>query len=370
MVQKVFTGKSSIESLHPVLHDIAPKNIFLVRGKTSYGTSGAETAITKATSQLRCEITEFYDFTDNPRAEDVEKGVSLLASTNADLIIAIGGGSVLDMSKLIRFFNSYTQNIANFEYKKQKKLIPLINIPTTAGTGSEATHFAVLYKNKIKDSITHEDILPDIAIVDPAFTYNNPKYLTACTGFDALAQAIEAYWNINATEESDKYALKAIESLWTTLPKVVNCPNIETRNIVSEGAYWAGRAINITKTTAPHAFSYPFTMLYGYPHGHAVAITFPFWAKFNISYLRNSSPDKTDILLSQLNINETDICTEFIKYINNLSIDLNLPSTFLPDSIFDNVNMNRLKNNPGNITVKTISHEMRPYFTNFMNKNK
>jgi alcohol dehydrogenase class IV len=272
------------------------------------------------------------------------------------------------MSKLLRFFNSYSGDIQHSNYNKQKGLVPLIAIPTTAGTGSEATHFAVLYKDKIKRSVAHDDVLPDVAIVYPPFTYNNPKYLTACTGFDALAQAIEAYWNVNATDESDEYALKAIRFLWKNLPEVVNNPTVETRNIVSEGSFWAGKAINITETTAPHAFSYPFTSYYGMPHGHAVSMTFPFWAKLNIAYLQNSLSDKANILLSQLNINENNICMEFINYINNLSLDLHLPSTFSLDSIFDNVNMERLRNNPGNMNMKTIYHAMRTYFMNLVNK--
>jgi alcohol dehydrogenase class IV len=364
MGQQIFIGKSSIEYLSYILQEISPKNIFLVRGKKSYKSCGAETAIKEAISSLNCKIIEFYDFSENPKFEDMETGLSLLSNSDIDVILGIGGGSVLDMSKLIRFFYSYSRDITNFKFRKQKELLPLIAIPTTAGTGSETTHFAVLYKDKIKYSVTHEEILPNFAIVYPPFTYNNPKYLTACTGFDALAQAIEAYWNINATKKSDEYALKAIDFLWKNLPEV-NCPAIEIRDMVSEGSYWAGKAINITKTTAPHAFSYPFTTLYGYPHGHAVAMTFPFWAEYNISFLRDLLPDKADILLSILNINKNNICSEFINYIiNNISLDLHLPPTFSLDTVLANVNLERLKNNPGDLNIDIIRHKIENYFMN------
>ncbi|MDR2407074.1 MAG: phosphonoacetaldehyde reductase [Bacteroidales bacterium] len=369
-MQRVFTGESAIEYFYSILDEISPTNIFLVRGKSSYKTSGAVTVITAAVVRLNCKVTEFYDFCENPRIEDLEKGLSLLSGTNADLIIGTGGGSVMDMSKLIRFFHSYTTVSENTGYIKQKDLLPLINIPTTAGTGSEATHFAVLYKNKMKYSIEHEDILPDVAIVYPPFTYNNPKYLTACTGFDALAQAIEAYWNVNATAESDEYALKATGLLWKNLPKVVNHPSVKTRDIVSEGSYWAGKAINITKTTAPHAFSYPFTIHYGYPHGHAVAMTFPFWADFNISALRRLLPAKADILLSTLNINDDNVCSKFVDYINNLSLDLHLAPAISIDSILSNINMERLKNNPGiiNLNIDIAYQQIKKYFNNIKNE--
>ena len=118
-----------------------------------------------------------------------------------------------------------------------------------------------------------------MAVVYPQFTYQNDAYLTACTGFDALAQAIESYWAKGATNESRDYSVRAIGLLWKQLPQLIQSPTKELRNQVAEGAYWAGRAINISTTTAPHAFSYVFTSKYGYPHGHAVAFTFPFFMK-------------------------------------------------------------------------------------------
>ena len=303
---------------------------------------------------LRCSVTEFYDFEENPKIEDVRKGLSLLVSSNSSLIVGIGGGSVLDMSKLLRFFYSYSGEATGCKFLKEKELLPLIALPTTAGTGSEATHFSVLYKDKIKYSVEHTDILPDVAIVYPPFTYNNPKYLTACTGFDALAQGIESYWNVNATEESDEYAKRAIQLLWPNLPVAVNAPTKQARDKVSEGSYWAGRAINITKTTAPHAFSYPFTTYYGYPHGHAVALTFPFFFKLNtfcenlkVEINRVGYANKVDFLQSLLR----DDHLSMHEYLQNIM--LTNPISFRKDDIlhiFKCVNENRLANNPIYVT--------------------
>ena len=356
MRQQFFLGDSSISELLPVLRRYAPERIFLVRGKKSYVTCGAAAVMNEVCGILRCSVTEFYDFEENPKIEDVRKGLSLLVSSNSSLIVGIGGGSVLDMSKLLRFFYSYSGEATGCKFLKEKELLPLIALPTTAGTGSEATHFSVLYKDKIKYSVEHTDILPDVAIVYPPFTYNNPKYLTACTGFDALAQGIESYWNVNATEESDEYAKRAIQLLWPNLPVAVNAPTKQARDKVSEGSYWAGRAINITKTTAPHAFSYPFTTYYGYPHGHAVALTFPFFMQYNCM-VRNSKlqcslnvdayNEKIKILCDLLSFSFMTTYGDMVKYIMKLALSLKkVGEPFNLELILSSINMDRLSNNP------------------------
>ena len=210
MIQQAYLDSDSIKEIIPLLKKHNAKHVFLVRGKYSYTACGADEIIKNALSVVDCNFTEFYDFSENPKCEDMEKGVELLKRSKADFIIAVGGGSVLDMAKLIRFFSCYQGDVTGKSFEKRGLLYPLIAIPTTAGTGAEATHFAVVYKNKIKYSVDHADVLPDYAIVYPQFTYKNSAYLTACTGFDALAQAIEAYWNKNATEESDEYATKVV----------------------------------------------------------------------------------------------------------------------------------------------------------------
>lgn len=355
MKQQVFLGRNSIKELISILQIYSSKKIFLVRGKKSYGLCGAKAIIDEVLAVMPCQLTEFYDFEENPKMEDLERGLLLLQQCKPDIIIAIGGGSVLDMAKLLRFFYSYSGDYIGKEFTKERSLLPLIVLPTTAGTGSEATGFAVLYKDGIKYSVEHNDILPNFAIIYPLFTYTNTKYLTACTGFDALAQGIEAYWSVNATEESDEYANRAIKLLWPNLPLAVNTPTDEIRDKLSEGAYWAGCAINIAKTTAPHAFSYPFTTNYGYPHGHAVALTFPFFFKLNTSSYENLKvgidrvkyANKVDFLQSLLE----DDYLSMNEYLQNIM--LTKPIRFRKDDILHIlkcVNEERLANNPIYIT--------------------
>lgn len=362
MEQKAFLGPSSIEKLLPVLQKYAPQHVFLVRGKKSYKTCGAKAIIDATLKKMHCEVTEFYDFEENPKTEDLEKGLSLLRQSHSSIIVGIGGGSVLDMSKLLRFFYSYSGELTGNKFEKTFELLPLIALPTTAGTGSEATHFAVLYKDKVKYSVEHDNILPDVVIVYPPFTYNNPKYLTACTGFDALAQGIEAYWNVNATKESDEYAERAIKLLWSNLPLAVNSPTEEIRDKVSEGSYWAGRAINITKTTAPHAFSYPFTTYYGYPHGHAVALTFPFFYKLNTSShkklrdgINKEIYNRKILFLLSLIENNYQKMNDYLQRIDLVKKIVLKENDIM--NIFDGINERRLVNNPVCVT-KDMKYEV------------
>ena len=340
MAQIAYTGNSSINELLPALEPYAGRHILLVRGKRSYEACGAKRHLDAIFGKLGIAVSEFFDFEENPKESDLQRGLSLLDTCPVSAIVAVGGGSVLDMAKLLRFFHAYTGDIETGSYRKKGESVHLIVLPTTAGTGSEATRFAVMYRNKVKYSVEHDVVLPDKAIVYPPFTYDNPPYLTACTGFDALAQAIEAFWNVNATEESECYARRAMTLLWPNLPVAVNAPAPEVRDKVSEGAYWAGRAINITKTTAPHAFSYPFTSYYGYPHGHAVALLFPYIADYNMRHGRIGALQ--DILGFD---EEPEIC--FRKYVYALGLAPKaMDKPFDSELIVSNINLNRLKNNP------------------------
>ena len=346
---KFYLGEHPKEYMSEILLQEKPKKVFLVHGKGSYKTCGAELFISESLSK-EIDCFSFWDFEENPKEEDLQRGLSLLKDKNIDLVIAIGGGSVLDMAKLLRFYYNLK--------------VPLVAIPTTAGTGSEATHFAVLYKDGIKHSIADEKILPNYAIINYKFTLNTPAYLTACAGFDALAQAIESYWNVNANKESLEYSKKAISLLWGNLPIAVNSPTIEVRKKIAEGSFWAGRAINITKTTAPHACSYPFTMHYGYPHGHAVALTFPYWAEYNISLnLQNlsNSLDKNEYIsrLEYLKVVlglsiGSDIYSFFKSYISSLGLKSLSKIQINLSAIKKEINVDRLSNNPIKIRESDI----------------
>lgn len=317
------------------------QHVLIVHGKHSYDMCGAASMVGEALLSSTIRVTEFDNFSPNPKDEDALLGVSLLHQIQPDVIIAVGGGSAIDMAKLIRHYAA-----------EQGYFVPLWAIPTTAGTGAEATHFAVVYKDGKKSSVEADDIMPDVVMLYPPLTYNNDAYLTACTGFDALAQAIEAFWSPKATEESDYFALRAIAHIHRQLPTCVH--NTEVRYLRDDlllGAYYAGRAINITKTTAPHAFSYAFTTHCSYPHGHAVAITFPFFAKLNMA----NHPKNEELRWWLGLLNETDLQQYFSNYVK--SIGLSFRGTKGTDVRFllSQVNPERLNNNPEEMTLERIN---------------
>lgn len=308
--------------------------MMLVHGHGSYVSCGAKDLMDQVAQGI--DTVEFDDFSANPKQEDAEAGVRLMVQFNPDMIVAVGGGSVLDMAKLIRHY-SHSQ-------------IPLLAIPTTAGTGAESTQFAVCYIEGIKHSISDPSILPDMVLLYPPLTYGNSNYLTACTGFDALAQAIEAFWNVNATPESDALALRAIERIY---PRLVADPTPDDRKMLLLGANDAGRAINITRTTVPHALSYTLTSKYGYPHGHAVALTFPFFFKYNLegdkASFKGNDYDlyvyKMSLLRSLMEVSG-DPYQHMKDYLRKIGLTFDPKRDFDDSIVADGINLERAKNTP------------------------
>ena len=274
MSQLEYFGFNSIINLNNILFNHKPTKIFLVTGKDSYIKSGAKSTIDPILNGY--DVTHFNNFETNPKLSDVEKGLKLFREKKCDFVIAIGGGSVIDVAKSINLF-AFNDG-EPIEYITRKKAIqnrgaPLVAVPTTTGSGSEATKFAVIYTEKIKQSLEHNLMLPDYAIIDPQFALSLPKKVASPPIIDALCQAIESYWSVNSTQESKTYAKQAIKILIKNLPNAINNPNIKLIEELAKVANLAGKAINISRTTAPHAVSYPITAYFDVPHGQAVALT-------------------------------------------------------------------------------------------------
>lgn len=369
MTQVVKIGNNSVSLLRNFLSDKLPNSIFLVTGKNSFIDSGAHDKLEPILSPY--SFCRYCNFEENPKVEDVERGIKLFNSNECDLIIAVGGGSVMDMAKLINIFHSkkgdlsrYIQSAATYG-----NVVPFVALPTTSGTGSEATHFAVVYVHKKKYSVANTLLLPDLVLIDPSFTFSASPYLTAVTGLDAFAQAIESLWSVNSTEESQMYSKEAIKIIWNNLPSAVNENSIEAKNIMSEASHLAGKAINIAKTTAPHAFSYPFTSFLNIPHGHAVSLTLPYFLKYNFYVTTSDCNDprgslyvKSKVLEILTFIKATSIDAGLIKIDNllkNIGVERNLSKLGLTNrkllsNIIDEVNLERLNNNPRKVNRQDI----------------
>jgi len=205
------SGLGSVNQLGEIKAKFRPRRTLLVSGRGSFAASGAEAAVVQHFTAD--ELVRFCDFAINPKIEDALKGVSFARSNAVDLILAVGGGSVLDMAKLIKAFISKPDRANDIAEGKHKALdpgIPLVATPTTAGSGSEATHFAVVYKGTSKYSLASPIILPDATILDGNLIQSNSSFQKAVNGLDALAQGIESAWAVGATEESRAFAFEAV----------------------------------------------------------------------------------------------------------------------------------------------------------------
>ncbi len=281
MKQSIAITALSKESLLKHFSFLPCRRLLLVRGNSSYRDCGAEAVLAPFFRENGIAVAEFSDFSVNPKQADLNRGLAVANAFRPDAVLAIGGGSVMDMAKLIRFYLSFEENPAQGSYGQFAPCLPLAVIPTTAGTGSESTHFAVLYRDGIKHSIAHPAILPDFVLLDAALNCSATPYQTACSGLDALCQAIESCWSARSTPESREYALRALTLIYPALPKAVLERNKDAIAQLVTGANLAGRAINISFTTAPHAYSYGLTSLVGVPHGHAVACFLPYFFKLH-----------------------------------------------------------------------------------------
>ena len=224
----------------------------------------------------------FSEFTPNPQYGQVCKGIELFKSSNCDAILAVGGGSAIDVAKCIKLAVLAEEgNAAIIPPLVSKRLpidgtrIPFIAIPTTAGTGSESTHNAVMYYEGDKQTVTNDGILPDFAVLEPTVLKTLPLYQKKCTMMDALCQGIESWWSVNSTDESKEYSKQAVELIMGNWKQYILDNDEWAAAQIMLAANYSGRAINISQTTAAHAMSYKITSLFSLPHGHAVAVCLP-----------------------------------------------------------------------------------------------
>ena len=234
---------------------------------------------------LHVKIVRFSDFKPNPQYESVVNGVKLFREEKCDAIIAFGGGSAMDVAKCIKLYTTQPGTGEDGEWLEQDiktNSIPFLAIPSTAGTGSEATRYAVIYYNGKKQSITSESIIPQNVLLDASILKTLPEYQKKVTMCDALCHAIESLWSVNSTDESQKYSVAAIQGVMNSMNGYLTNTDAGNEQMLL-AANMAGKAINITQTTAGHAMCYKITSLFGCSHGHAAIlcdrILFPWMIK-------------------------------------------------------------------------------------------
>lgn len=248
-------------------------------------------------------LNEKYDLTvwdkirPNPRFEDMVSAAELFKQNNCDFLIGAGGGSPLDSAKMIKLLVTNDVNTALTE-PMQANDIEFLAIPTTSGTGSEATRYSIFYVNENeKHSIAHDDFLPDFVILDEEFLKTVPPYQRRCTCMDALCHAIESYWNVKSNAESREYAEKAIR-LFVEHKNGYIANEKEANRGMLMASYYAGKAINITATTSAHAMCYNITINCGTAHGHSVSVNLAeIWDYMNSHNERVNDPRGREFVL-------------------------------------------------------------------------
>lgn len=268
--QNIFTVSDGYAELDKYIKDNAIQSILLVcDGSIQF------LRVNKYFKKLEecgnVKVFRFSDFQPNPLYESVVEGVKAFLINGCDAIFAVGGGSAMDVAKCIKLYSNmdHTRNYLRQEIVSND--VKLLALPTTAGTGSEATRYAVIYYEDAKQSVTHESIIPSTVVFDPSVLATLPAYQKKATLMDALCHSIESFWSVNSTEQSQQYSAEAIRLIMENWREYI-AGNNEKNEVMLKAANIAGKAINITQTTAGHAMCYKLTSLYGIAHGHAAAL--------------------------------------------------------------------------------------------------
>jgi alcohol dehydrogenase class IV len=284
---EVIVGIDAVKKLSEVTKTFGNRAL-VVAGRNSLE-SGRIKVIEDELAKAGVRFTVYSDFEPEPTLSQAEKLAEyvgrVLSLEKMDFVIGFGGGSSLDMAKVASLASENPRPIEQYigVDRVPRKGLPLILVPTTAGSGSEASKSIVLVKDEIKDGIVSEKVMADLAIVDPMLTVTMPPNLTSMTGIDALSHAIEAYMSINANAFTDPLALKAISMISTNLRRAYsNGSDLDARKAMSEAALLAGLAFSNASNCAGHAAAYAFAAKYGVPHGMACGISLPYVMKFNI----------------------------------------------------------------------------------------
>ena len=354
--------ESYIEDLKQYFEKAGAAKVFVVCGKRSFELCGAKDDF----SPLE-DLYSFYYFNNygkNISLEDLQQGIQEFTAFKPDVIIAVGGGSAIDMSKLIKAYAHNVSDLKSTIVNNQSytiRSLPLVSLPTTAGSGSESTHFAVIYVDGVKYSVADKGLTPNKVLLVPKFIYKAPVSVMGPCISDALVQAIESYWAVGADDKSRSYARKALGKIIPNFKKAINGDK-EARAELQQGAHFAGKAINISKTTAAHAYSYSLSLNYNIVHGHAVGLML----EILFRYVENRSDDShkklqstLDELKSCLECDGQSLAVRWQEIMLECCLETSWWRLFgenesLADLVVENVNQQRLANNPFDISPQQL----------------
>lgn len=329
----LYHGPGSLAALESAVKRLGIDHLFVILSERAK--SELEGEIRSLLKKSRTAVTFCTHASKEPTLAHVAEVRKRFQSSGCDGILAIGGGSAIDLAKAVAVTaKTNIASIKNFEIGHIERH-PLIAVPTTAGSGSEATKVFVITdeKENVKHNPAHPSIIPDVAILDPELTLNLPRNVTAQTGMDALAHAIEAFVSNKASPASDMYAMKAIELIGTNLTTVYHEPNnLLAREQMLLGSHFAGIAFSNASTNLAHAAARPLGARFQLPHGLTVALTLPPVVRFGLEaakdrYEKIAAILHTDDLIMYLeNLNETfEIYEEARRFIDKTVLENMIP---------------------------------------------
>ena len=310
----------------------------------------------------------------NPTEVDVKNVIDKIEQL-PELIIALGGGSILDLAKAVSAFSyiieeateveAITAEIKSKKYLQHAQKIDLAAVPTTSGTGSEVTRWATIwnYEHKEKFSIEAEWLLPKYAFIVPEFTKALPARQTLSTGLDALMHAVESYWSVNSNAIVREMAKSAIRLVVDYLPKLLQeLDNIQYREKLSLASLMAGLAFGNTRTTACHSISYPLTMDYGVEHGFAAAVTLIEFMRFNQEYIVDYPLLLEAFHCPNIEVLEKWLC-QLTRNIQPCSLkSLGIKKEDIPVIVKKSFTLGRINNNPRYCGEKELSFILNTSF--------
>ncbi len=356
MEQKIISAENNYRELDHWFLNNGLEKVLLVCGK-SISRQNINEYFEMVEERLGVKVIHFMDFAPNPLYESVVKGVELFCRESCGGIIAVGGGSAMDVAKCIKLYSNMQGNGADGDYLKHVIVpndIPFLAMPTTAGTGSEATRFAVIYYDGTKQSVSDYSCIPGTVLMDSSVLKTLPEYQKKSTMMDALCHAIESFWSVNSTEESRVFSREAIEKVMAN--KDAYLANTDEGNAAMlYAANLAGKAINITQTTAGHAMCYKITSIFGCAHGHAAAlcdrVLFPWMINNTDKCVDLRGMEYLDRTLNEIGLalgceDAASGAQKFAELFDSLSLDVPVSGEEQFQMLKTSVNPVRLKNHP------------------------
>ena len=331
-----YGGEGSIEKIKEIIAKEKSQKV-VVFSDEGIKATGLLDVLTKQLDETGVQYHVFTDCKPEPSYLQVEAVVDMVQGQECDLIIGLGGGSVMDAAKLASVLKGapYTiKDLLNDPTQAEKK-VKTVMIPTTCGTGSEATCNAIVAipEEKSKKGIVNDNMIPDYVILDAQMIAKLPKAIVAATGVDALAHVVECFTSKKATPFSDCYALEGAKLIFANIREAYNNPdNMDAKNKMLIGAYYGGIAITGSGTTAVHALSYPLGGKFHIAHGVSNAILFAHVMKFNKddcaarlavlcdainpTYAEKTVEEKADYVIDQIAdiVKVTNIPTDLTQY--------------------------------------------------------